>query len=60
VPVAIMTGDRDLVARDAAQVARRIHGARYVPIEGRDHMNAVPARQFKDAALEFLGPADGA
>ena len=60
VPVAIMTGDQDLVARDADQVARQIPGARYVPIEGRDHMNAVPARQFKDAALEFLGPADGA
>ena len=57
VPVAIMTGDRDLVARDADQVARQIPGARYVPIEGRDHMNAVPARQFKEAALEFLGPA---
>jgi pimeloyl-ACP methyl ester carboxylesterase len=56
VPVAIMTGDRDLVAKDADQVARRIPGARYVPIEGRDHMNAVPARQFKEAALDFLGP----
>jgi pimeloyl-ACP methyl ester carboxylesterase len=56
VPVAIMTGDRDQVARNADQVARRIPGARYVPIEGRDHMNAVPARQFKQAALDFLGP----
>jgi pimeloyl-ACP methyl ester carboxylesterase len=56
VPVAVMTGDRDLVAPDGPEVARQIPGARYVPIEGRDHMNAVPARQFKDAALEFLGP----
>jgi pimeloyl-ACP methyl ester carboxylesterase len=57
VPVAIMTGDRDLVAPNAEELARRIPGARYVPIEGRDHMNAVPARQFKEAALDFLGPA---
>jgi hypothetical protein len=45
-----------VVAPNADQVASRIPGARYVPIVGRDHMNAVPARQFKEAALEFLGP----
>jgi pimeloyl-ACP methyl ester carboxylesterase len=56
VPVAIMTGDRDEVAPHADEVARLIPGARHVPIEGRDHMNAVPARQFKEAALAFLGP----
>jgi pimeloyl-ACP methyl ester carboxylesterase len=56
VPVAIMTGELDVVAPNADQVASRIPGARYVPIVGRDHMNAVPARQFKEAALEFLGP----
>jgi hypothetical protein len=26
-----------------------------VVIPGRDHMGTVPARQFKEAALEFLG-----
>jgi pimeloyl-ACP methyl ester carboxylesterase len=57
VPVAVMAGDRDPIARDAPEVARRIPGAIFVPIEGRDHMNAVPARRFKDAAMEFLGPA---
>jgi hypothetical protein len=31
-----------------------VPGARFVAIEGRDHMNAVPARQFKEAALGFL------
>ena len=55
VPIAVMTGDRDLIAPDADEVARRIPGAIHVPIEGRDHMNAVPARQFKEAALAFLG-----
>ena len=57
VPVAVMTGDRDPIARDAPQLAARIPGARYVAIAGRNHMNAVPARQFKEAALAFLqGP----
>lgn len=54
VPVAIMAGDRDPIARAAPDLVAQIPGARYVPIEGRNHMNAVPARQFKDAALEFL------
>jgi pimeloyl-ACP methyl ester carboxylesterase len=54
VPIAIMAGDQDPMARDAPDLARRIPGARYVAIEGRNHMNAVPARQFKSAAVEFL------
>jgi hypothetical protein len=28
--------------------------ARLVTIAGRDHMSAVPAREFKEAALNFL------
>jgi pimeloyl-ACP methyl ester carboxylesterase len=54
VPVAVMVGERDPIARGAPELAAQIPGARYVTITGRDHMNAVPARQFKDAALEFL------
>jgi pimeloyl-ACP methyl ester carboxylesterase len=54
VPVAIMAGERDPIARGAPELAAQIPGARFVTIGGRDHMNAVPARQFKDAALEFL------
>jgi pimeloyl-ACP methyl ester carboxylesterase len=57
VPVAIMVGDQDPIARGAPELAARIRGARYVAIAGRNHMNAVPARQFKEAALRFL---DGA
>jgi pimeloyl-ACP methyl ester carboxylesterase len=56
VPVAVMTGDQDQIAPNAVEVARRVPGAVYMPIEGRHHMNAVPARQFKKAALDFLGP----
>lgn len=54
VPVAIVVGERDPIARGAPELAAQIPGARYVAISGRDHMSTVPARQFKDAALEFL------
>jgi pimeloyl-ACP methyl ester carboxylesterase len=54
VPVAIVAGERDPIARGAPDLAAQIPGARYIPISGRDHMTTVPARQFKDAALEFL------
>ena len=60
VPVAVMTGDQDVVATGASEIAGRIPGASYTAIEGRNHMNAVPARQFKEAALAFLAGPDGA
>jgi hypothetical protein len=31
-----------------------IPSSRLVTISGRDHMGAVPAREFKTAALDFL------
>jgi pimeloyl-ACP methyl ester carboxylesterase len=60
VPLALMAGDKDPIARGAPELAEQIPGAGYVPIEGRDHMNAVPARQFKSAALDFLSNGTGA
>jgi len=53
-PILLAVGERDEIAHNAAQLAGRIPTARLVVIAGRDHMSAVPARQFKDAALEFL------
>jgi pimeloyl-ACP methyl ester carboxylesterase len=53
-PILLAVGERDEIARDAAQLAEQIPTARLVVIPGRDHMGAVPARQFKEAALEFL------
>jgi pimeloyl-ACP methyl ester carboxylesterase len=53
-PILLAVGERDEIARDAAELAEQIPTARLVVIPGRDHMSAVPARQFKDAALEFL------
>jgi pimeloyl-ACP methyl ester carboxylesterase len=53
-PILLAVGDRDVIAHDASRLATQIPTARFVSIPGRDHMGAVPARQFKDAALEFL------
>lgn len=53
-PILVVVGDRDEVARDAAQLAESIPTARLVTIRGRDHLGTVPARQFKEAAVEFF------
>lgn len=53
-PVLIVAGDRDELVRGAPELAGLIPGARHVAVEGRNHMNAVPARAFKEAVLEFL------
>ena len=54
-PVLLVAGERDEVARDTSRLAELIPSAELVVIPGRDHMGTVPARQFKEAALEFLG-----
>lgn len=54
-PVLLVAGDHDEIARNVPRLAERIPSAKVVLIPGRDHMGAVPSRQFKDAALEFLG-----
>jgi pimeloyl-ACP methyl ester carboxylesterase len=54
-PILIVVGDQDEVAEGAPELIELIPTARLVTIPGRDHMSAVPAREFKRAALEFLG-----
>ena len=53
-PILIVVGDHDEVARNAPQLIEEVLSARLVTIAGRDHMSAVVAREFKQAALEFL------
>lgn len=53
-PVLICTGDQDVMARGGDRLAQRLGSGRHYSIEGRNHMNAVPARVFKEAAIEFL------
>lgn len=54
-PVLVVNGDQDEVAHGGAELARLIPTGRFVQLHGRNHMNAMPARQFKAAAIEFLG-----
>jgi pimeloyl-ACP methyl ester carboxylesterase len=53
-PVLIVTGDLDEIAGGASRLADRLPSAELVMLPGRNHMNAVPARQFKEAAVAFL------
>jgi pimeloyl-ACP methyl ester carboxylesterase len=53
-PILVVAGDRDELAPDAPELVELIPSARLVTIPGRDHMGAVPAREFKQAAVDFL------
>src|SRR5438874_3365348 len=53
-PLLIVIGEKDTIARGAPELVELIPTARLVTIPGRDHMSAVPAREFKQAALELL------
>ncbi len=53
-PTLIVVGDRDDIARHAPELVELIPSSRLVTIAGRDHMGAVPAKEFKEAAIEFL------
>nr|MDQ6898771.1 alpha/beta hydrolase [Candidatus Dormibacteraeota bacterium] len=54
VRVLLVSGDGDPLAADAKSIAALIPKASYIELQGRDHMSAVPARAFKEAALAFL------
>ncbi|TAN32600.1 alpha/beta fold hydrolase [bacterium] len=53
-PILIVAGDHDDIARNAPELVELIPTSRLVTIAGRDHMSAVVAKDFKQAALEFL------
>ncbi|MFZ4843459.1 alpha/beta fold hydrolase [Mycetocola saprophilus] len=52
-PMLLATGEKDAVAPGSRALAAEA-GAEFVEIPGRGHLNAVGARAFKDAAVEFL------
>jgi len=54
VPVLVVAGEKDDVAGDVQTLVDAIPGARGVTLPGRNHMNAVGDRGYKDAVLEFL------
>src|ERR1700737_1046536 len=53
-PILVVVGDCDELARNAPELVELIPSSRLVTIPGRDHMGAVPAREFKQAAIAFL------
>jgi pimeloyl-ACP methyl ester carboxylesterase len=53
-PILVVAGAEDQIARRAPELVELIPTSRLVTIPGRDHMSAVPAREFKQAALDFL------
>jgi pimeloyl-ACP methyl ester carboxylesterase len=54
VPVLVVAGENDDVAGDVETLVKAIPGARGVTLPGRNHMNAVGDRGYKDAVLAFL------
>jgi pimeloyl-ACP methyl ester carboxylesterase len=53
-PTLVVVGTEDTVAGSGDELAQLIPGARAVALEGRDHMKAVGAREFRSAVLAFL------
>jgi pimeloyl-ACP methyl ester carboxylesterase len=53
-PILVVVGDHDDIAHGAPELIELIPTSRLVTIAGRDHMSAVVAREFKQAALDFL------
>jgi len=54
-PILIVVGENDDIAHGAPELVELIPTARLTTISGRDHMSAVTSREFKQAALDFLG-----
>ena len=55
-PVLVVVGDQDDIVTEVDRLVESIPTAKLVTIAGRNHMSAVPAGEFKKAALEFLEP----
>lgn len=52
--VLVVVGEQDDIAVQVDRLVESIPTARLVTVAGRNHMSAVPAKEFKEAALEFL------
>jgi non-heme chloroperoxidase len=53
-PALLTVGDRDSVAGDPEPLAAAMRHAKVVRLAGKDHMNAVGAKQHREAVLAFL------
>lgn len=53
-PVLVVVGEKDDIVDEVPRLVESIPTAKLVTIPGRNHMSAVPAREFKQAVVEFL------
>ncbi len=54
VPVLVVVGTKDDIAGSGEELAELIPGAKFVALEGKDHMRTVGDAGFKKAVIEFL------
>ena len=54
-PILVVVGDEDDIVSDVDRLIESIPTAKLLRIGGRNHMSAVPAGDFKKAAVAFLG-----
>jgi len=53
-PILLVVGSKDELVSGAEELVELMPTAKLVIVPGRDHLGTVPAREFKEAALEFL------
>jgi pimeloyl-ACP methyl ester carboxylesterase len=53
-PVLVVVGEQDDIVDEIPRLVESIPTAKLVTIPGRNHMSVVPAREFKQAVVEFL------
>jgi pimeloyl-ACP methyl ester carboxylesterase len=56
-PVLIVVGENDVIARDVERLVEAMPTARLLKIPGKDHLTVVPDQRFKDAVAGFLTEA---
>jgi pimeloyl-ACP methyl ester carboxylesterase len=52
--VLVVVGEHDDLVSGGRELAGKLPNARFLELPSRDHLSAVPAQQFKQAAVEFL------
>lgn len=55
-PVLVVAGENDTMVGDPRRLAELIPGAEVLIVPGRDHLNTVGDRRYKERVLEFLAP----
>ena len=63
-PIAVVLGDADTIAADGAELYDMVRGNnplnRFIPLPGRDHVNALTSGAFRRGALAFAAEVEAA